>query len=404
MNIAFVINGTRGDVQPMVALATGLISRGHSITICCPRENEVLVTSHHCRFIPFGPSYKEMFRQNAENIKGGQTVSPSVTQIKQDTADQINRLPALIGDAELILGVGFVLGVHTVAEILKIPYRFVIFYPALLGTSSEDKLIYRLLFGFGKLMTNLMMRSFMNRKRIKAGLLPVSDIWKHWMGDEVIVACDREVNTVRQGVGFKFIQTGYPLLPEKNELPGYINTFISMGKPPVYIGFGSNPIIRPQAYQDLFMEVASSTGQRLVISKGWAELPAKSSENVLYVDEVSFSALFPLMSAIVYHGGTGTMAVAARAGIPQAAFPFMADQFENSRQIVRLGIGPQTCEFKKMTVVSLSEAVVACISGKRYKENAMELAEKLKKTDGLFITVGVLEGVIRDEVRGKRNE
>jgi len=79
-------------------------------------------------------------------------------------------------------------------------------------------------------------------------------------------------------------------------------------------------------------------------------LPENNTSDVLYVGEMPFESLFPRLSAIVYHGGTGTMAAAARAGIPQVAFPFMADQFENRKRIVQLGLGPNACDFKKILV------------------------------------------------------
>jgi UDP:flavonoid glycosyltransferase YjiC (YdhE family) len=87
------------------------------------------------------------------------------------------------------------------------------------------------------------------------------------------------------------------------------------------------------------------------------------------------------------------MALAARAGIPQAAFPFMADQFENQKQIVRLGIGPKTVDFKKMTSESLSAAVLECISNEQFRQNAAALALKLKDTDGVTMTVSVIEAI-----------
>jgi UDP:flavonoid glycosyltransferase YjiC (YdhE family) len=65
MTVSIVINGTRGDVQPMLALAIELIKKGHEIVFCAPLENEELVRRYNCPFIPFGPNYKELFAQNA---------------------------------------------------------------------------------------------------------------------------------------------------------------------------------------------------------------------------------------------------------------------------------------------------------------------------------------------------
>jgi len=394
MKIAIVVNGTRGDVQPMFALATGLIKNGHQIICCAPPENEELAERYSIPFVAFGPNYKELFKQNAQ-MKGGATKSPSPAQMKKETENQINLLPELLKGSDLVLGVGFVLGVHTVADILKVPYRFVIFYPILLGTSNSDPFINRLMFGFGKSMTNMVMKSFINKKRADVELQPIKDVWANWMGDHVVVACDKELNAVHEGVSFNFTQTGFILLPSQTGLPTNVEKFLNSGKPPVFIGFGSNPVSRPEKYNQIFDEVSKATNQRLIVSKGWADLSENNTSNVLYVDEMPFDLLFPRLTAIVYHGGTGTMAAAARAGIPQIAFPFMADQFENSKQIVKLGLGPKACDFKKISADILISSINECVTNKRYRENALEISTKLQNSNGLELTIELVENELR---------
>jgi len=181
------------------------------------------------------------------------------------------------------------------------------------------------------------------------------------------------------------------LMPSKNELPAEVETFLASGKPPVYIGFGSNPIVDAAKFSSVFEQVRDATGQRLIISKGWAEFPATNTRDILYVDELPFDRLFPRLAAIVYHGGTGTMAAVARAGIPQAAFPFMGDQFENRNQIAKLGLGPATCDFKTMTAKEISSAITACVTTDIYKKNAAAVSQKLQHVNGLELTIQLIE-------------
>lgn len=391
MKIACVILGTRGDVQPMVALATGLIKKGHEVIICAPSENEELARNYNCQFIKFGPEIKKEVRENPEKQKGGVAVQISPSQGRKIIGDQINLLPDLLRGVDLILGAGIVVGVQTTADILKVPYRLVAFYPVILGTTKDDPLKNRMMFGFGRAMMNILMKGFINKNRAKFGLPPIKDLWEHWMGENVIIACDKELNPAREGVFFAFTQTGFMLLPSKTGLPGNVEDFLNSGKPPVYIGFGSNPIANPEKYGQIFEKVRDATNQRLIISKGWADLPGSDTDDILYVDEMPFELLFPRLAAIIYHGGTGTMAAVARAGIPQAAFPFMGDQFSNRDQIVKLGLGPNTCDFKKMTAEAISEAITECITDDTYKNNAVDLTKKLQNEDGIELTVQLIE-------------
>jgi len=387
MKIACVILGTRGDVQPMIALSTGLIKNGHEVIICAPPENEELAMRYDCQFVAFGPGIKKKLKENPQKQKGGVAVKITPKEGKKFTGDQINLLPGIIKGVDLVLGAGIVPGVQTAADILKVPYRYVAFYPVILGTTKDDPFIDRMMFGFGRTMMNMLMKGFINKNRARFGLPPIRDIWKHWMGENVIIACDKELNAARDGSAFPFTQTGFMLLPSKITLPGNVGDFLNAGEPPVYIGFGSNPISGPEKYSQMFPQVRDATGQRLIISKGWADLPENNSRDILYVDEVPFELLFPRLAAVVYHGGTGTMAAIARAGIPQAAFPFMADQFANRKQIVKLGLGPGTCDFKKMTAEAISSAITECVTNDIYKKNSVEMSQRLQNVNGIDLTV-----------------
>jgi len=391
MKIACVVLGTRGDVQPMVALATGLIKNGHEVIVCAPPENEELVLQNGCLFVTYGLNLKNAIKENPEKQKGGLALKFSPALGKKITLDQMTLVPELIKGVDLVLGAGLAFGVQTAADKLKVPYRYVAFYPIMLGTSKDDPLKNRMLFGFGRSIMNMMLKGFVNKNRAKAGLPPIKGIWEHWVGENVIVACDRELNEARDGVAFQFIQTAFMILPSKNILPDNVVDFLNEGKPPVYIGFGSNPIENPEKYTVMFEKVRDGTGQRLIISKGWANFRAIETHDILYVDEMPFELLFPRLAAVIYHGGTGTLATIARAGIPQAAFPFMADQFDNRKQIVKLGLGPNTCDFKKITAEAISTAIKECISNDRYRKTAESISKKLQNSNGIELTVQLIE-------------
>jgi vancomycin aglycone glucosyltransferase len=391
MKIACVVLGTRGDVQPMVALATGLINNGHEVIICAPPENEELVRQNGCQFVTYGLNLKNAIKENPEKQKGGVALKFSPALGKKITEDQMTIVPELIKGSGLVLGAGLVFGVQTAADLLKVPYRFVAFYPIMLGTTKDDPLKNRMLFGFGRSVMNLMLKGFVNKKRAKLGLPPIRDIWEHWVGENIIVACDKELNAARDGVAFHFTQTGFMILPSQTALPPEVTGFLDSGKPPVYIGFGSNPIENPEKYTAMFTRVRDATGQRLIISKGWADFPPNDTHDILFVDEMPFDLLFPRMAAAIYHGGTGTMATIARAGIPQAAFPFMADQFDNRKQIVKLGLGPATCDFKKISADAISSAITECVSNLKYRKNAEAIAQRLQNVNGIELTVQYIE-------------
>ena len=339
----------------------------------------------------FWPKSQKGSKRRPKQTKRRSCVKISPKEGKKVISDQINLLPKILYGADLILGVGIVFGVHTAADILKVPYRFVIYYPIVLGTTSDDPLKNRIMFGFGRSMINMFIKGFINKNRANFSLPPIKDVWSHWLGEKVIVACDQELNKARAGVSFPFTQTGFMMLPSKNDLPDNVKNFCNSGNPPVYIGFGSNPIADTEKFKLIFEKVRNDTNQRLIISKGWADLPESNSSDILYVDELPFDLLFPKLAAAIYHGGTGTMASIARAGIPQAAFPFMADQFANRDNIFKLSLGPKTCNFKEMTADSISTAINECINNNTFKNNAIDLSNKLNISNGTERTILLIE-------------
>ena len=85
------------------------------------------------------------------------------------------------------------------------------------------------------------------------------------------------------------------------------------------------------------------------------------------------------------------MAEVTRAGIPQAAFPFIADQFANRDQIEKLELGPNTCDFKNITPEVISAAIMECITNDKYRKNALEISGRLKNINGIDLTVRLIE-------------
>jgi Glycosyl transferases, related to UDP-glucuronosyltransferase len=399
MKISIVVYDTRGGVQPMLALAVGLLKKGHDVVFCANPENEKLVTSYQCPFIPFGPNIRQQLKACAAAKKSPDSFS-SAKGLKNEIAKQIELLPAIIQGSDLVLASGIVFGVRSAAEIANIPFRMVIFYPSALGPGKDGSFAERLKYKMGLTILNAFLKGTINKKRKEAGIAPLKNIVKYFGGEHIIVASDAILNQVQEGVRATYTQTGYMFLPPLQGLPDEVERFIASGNPPVFISFGSNPIADPDKLTDIFEEVSRKTNQRLIISRGWAELAhVNSSPDILYVDDMPFEMLFPKMAAVVHHGGSGTMAYVAKAGIPQVAFPYMFDQFENRKTIVTLGLGPQSCDFKKISAQVLIAVINECISNDTYRKNAFEIAQKLQDSKGLESTIALIEKMDKTKIR-----
>ena len=70
-HLTILAAGTRGDVEPYIALALGLLGAGHKVTLGANAEFRPLVESHHVPFQPLGVDYLAL----AETPQGRKALS-----------------------------------------------------------------------------------------------------------------------------------------------------------------------------------------------------------------------------------------------------------------------------------------------------------------------------------------
>jgi len=390
MKITLVACGSRGDVQPMLALALGLQGAGHEVLLTVPPEHATRVEPHGCPVRPLGAGFED------NPVFAGASARAFGRFIKQELQDEIRELPEIARGTDLVLATGLVFGVPSVAEHLGVPYRMVTFAPvAMLGT-SRDPLWIRLAAWAARVATNAGFKRLLNGERARLGLAPVSDVLASWAGERAIAASDPALTRLPAGAIPKTVQTAYMHLPSSGKLGPELQAFLEAGPPPVYVGFGSMPIERAAAVGRMLGEVARRLQRRLVVLSSGATLDALAGDPLcLVIGDEPHDQLFPRVAAVVHHGGAGTVATAARAGVPQIVAPVLADQTHWRRQVTQLGLGPHVAGMKRLSARSLAGAISECLSNPAYAERARETASKLEGTDGVALTVELIESDYR---------
>ena len=261
-------------------------------------------------------------------------------------------------------------------------------FSGFLGT-THDPIGVRLVRGLAERYADLVYGSALGRGRAALGLPRARGVMSQLMGPGTIAATDPALTVLPDGARLVATQTGYPVLVEADELSDELRRFLSAGPPPIYAGFGSMPVANRERLSKILVEAAERAGQRLVISRGWAGIAAVGHEDAcLFVDEVPHSLLFPEVSAVIHHGGAGTVATAARAGVPQIVLPAAADQFLWRGQVARLGLGPRAPMLRFVSAASLAKAITAAVNDQTYRRRAQEVAGRLRAApDGVATTV-----------------
>jgi UDP:flavonoid glycosyltransferase YjiC (YdhE family) len=179
--------------------------------------------------------------------------------------------------------------------------------------------------------------------------------------------------------GFYFLDLAKNYTPEPE-----LKAFLDAGPPPVYIGFGSIVLDDPNEMTKLIFEAVRKTGQRALVSKGWGGMGADElgkPDDVFMLGNCPHDWLFKQVSCVVHHGGAGTTAAGITAGRPTVVVPFFGDQPFWGSMVARAGAGPPPIPNKELTADKLSEAIKICLE-RASQEKAHELAAKIATENG----------------------
>ena len=188
--------------------------------------------------------------------------------------------------------------------------------------------------------------------------------------------------------------SGYWFLDRDREWapPKRLTEFIDSGPQPISIGFGSMTGKPAEELLKLTVESLRLIGQRAILLGGWANTdPLALPETVLQIDAVPHDWLFPRMSAVIHHGGSGTTAAGLRAGVPSILVPFFGDQPYWGRRVQALGVGPRPIQRKSITVKKLTRAIHQAINDQTMRQEAAALGNRIRAEDGVQSAVAFIQ-------------
>jgi vancomycin aglycone glucosyltransferase len=353
MRVLLSTIGSRGDVQPLVALALQLTALGQQVRLCAPPDFREWIDTLGIGFAPIGPEV----RGTAKSTPAVGRVKPTPEQMRQiaavTVATQFEVVPAAAEGCDILVGGGALqIALCSIAEHRGIPYVYASYCPIGLPSSHHAPPAWQgdaptdgpadnsKLWAEDARRWNDSWGVALNSHRTAAGLTPVADVRSHIFTDKPWLAADPALAPWPEDADAEVdvVQTGAWILPDERPLPPELETFLEGGEPPVYFGFGS--IRAPEDLSKSMIEAARALGRRALVLRGWADLSLVDDEpDCLSIGEVNQQALFKRVAAAVHHGGAGTTTTAARAGAPQVVIPQHYDQHYWARRIHHLGIG-----------------------------------------------------------------
>uniref|UniRef100_A0A6B2L0G3 sterol 3beta-glucosyltransferase n=1 Tax=Arcella intermedia TaxID=1963864 RepID=A0A6B2L0G3_9EUKA len=394
--------GSRGDVQPFIALSLELIKQGHTVTIATHEAHEKFVRSFETiRYAKLAGDPKELMKLCVENdMFSSSFIKEGLAHFKTFLRDLLTSgyQACKEGTDVIIQNPPAMAGVH-IAEKLKIP----LFVGFTMPWSRTKYFPHGFANSFGNSWTNyytyvaidfamwMPIKDLFDDFRMKELNLPAASSTEGcslvhtrkvphlYCWSPSVLPKPRDWEDHIHITGYWFVDTTGHYKP-----PAALKEFLEKEPKALYIGFGSITIPDPDGLTHIILEALTETGQRAVISAGWGGLGIGNinNPNVYLLNEVPHDWLFPQVAAVIHHGGAGTTAAGLRAGVPTAIVPFFGDQYFWGSRIEQLGVGvPYTC-IKYLTSKKLASIIKTLVTNQEMKDRAKSLGEHIRDQMG----------------------
>ena len=418
MNVLILTLGTRGDVQPYVALGAGLKGAGHEVTLVTGKGFEATVSGRGLRYVALdvdllelaqSPEGRAALRSPKAALGMARGLMPAMRKMLVDEWEA-----AAASRADAVVYHPKALGGRHVAEALGVPGFLALPVPALSPTGAFPVPVLplpdlrgglnRLSYGAFSRSITLPYRGMVNRWRERTLGLPALPLLSNELelgGEPVfkLYPCSPRVVPVPADWDARSAMTGYWFLDRESgwRPPGELAEFLQGGPPPVYVGFGSTAP-DPEGSRAAALVALERLGLRGVLATGRRGMP---TPEVIEIEGAPHDWLFPRMAAVAHHGGAGTIAEGLRAGKPTAVFPSnFGDQLFWGRRVHALGAGPEPVPQKRLAIERLVAAIRAITEDEGVRRRAAELGEEIRAEDGVARAVETVAGRTSGESSG----
>jgi vancomycin aglycone glucosyltransferase len=333
--------GTRGDVQPALALALELRKLGHTVRLCISPNFVDWAKSLGLEARPMGVE----MRMPAQGAGKTPTLTPEELRRLRASmpdliSDQFETIGAAADGCDVIVGANaHQYAAPSIAERAGIGCVTAVYAPVSMptpdlapppppGHAAEGATSASIEERWRNVASAWNERALerVNHNRRRLGMDPIDDVLEYVLTDHTWLAADAALAPVPATPGRKILQTGTWVLADRTPLPPDLEAFLESGEPPVFAGFGSMPAAAGVSRQ--LIAAVRAVGRRILVSRGWAGLEVMdNAPDCFLVGEVSHDMLFPRVAAVVHHGGAGTTAAAARAGVAQVITPVFGEPF-----------------------------------------------------------------------------
>ncbi|NKQ55054.1 glycosyltransferase family 1 protein [Amycolatopsis sp. K13G38] len=390
MKVLLLTTGSRGDIQPFIALACALNTDGHQVTLRAPTSATPLAESYGVRVAPFGDDWSEIladpdtraaFETGGRGFRGRALDTRSAPRLYREIRRAYSKMAWDADeslDFDLVVHQAFVPG-HRIAGEMGVPAVPVCLQPMWVPTRS-----------FPNPSTTFPVPRELNRASYLATELRVRTLSGRWRDPDSLVlqAFSRHLLPGSADYPESVHTTGFWFVPESAP-PADLRKFVAAGEPPVCVTLGSSA--EQPGVRQVVADAVRLTGLRTVVVDG--STGTDSAGRVLHVGHAPFDWLLPRVAAVVHHGGSGTTGAALAAGRPQIVRPSLTEQNFFAQRVHALGVAPAPRPLGQLSAGELARAVVETVNDREMAARAGEWRGLIRAEGGVAEAVRALESV-----------
>lgn len=418
MRVALLSAGTRGDVQPFLALAWALRERGHTVALAVPVNFVSLCERAGFEAYSMGVDAEAILRSEAgaNALTRGDLWAFAGLLLE---VDRKHDAEANAGAAAAMAGANVAVANLLVAERTAamaakagIPMAQVCAAPLAPTAAFPSPLLTTWNPGIGwlnRLSTDLILRAFIWSIREPLGnlraSLNVAPYQNHTLSEadrrgglvlhgwsEVVAERPADYLENHRVTGFWSVPAGLRSALGEAGQDADLESWLDEGPPPIFFGFGSMPVVDPARTLEDIAVAARETGVRALVGAGWSKLGVVDHTHVLVRSGFDHARVLPRCVAAVHHGGAGTTAASLTAGLPTWVCAVLADQPWWGARCSALGVGGWS-HLRKTDADGFTDAIQT-LQRAEVRERAAAVGARLRAEDGLARAVELVEQVL----------
>lgn len=425
MRILIATIGTRGDVQPYLALAAGLKAAGHDVALCTCERFANWIGQFNVTHLPLDDSLLKLLESPAgrlligqlDSVWGGLKTARSVLQQVRPMNERLVADAWAASEAwrpDVIVYHPKLFCMPAISARRGIPAVLAPLIPMQVATGdapfwgmprlplgrSYNQLTWRVVESLTQLGTRGYLRTWrhahdpqeLSRQSTPSQLTPDAPITVLHGYSDAVSPRPADWPSHAHVCGYWFLDDAIGSDGAAWQPPAALLRFLEQGPAPVYIGFGSMASADVTSATARVLAAVAQAGVRAVLARGWGGLAHAALPNAVFaLDEAPHTWLFPRMAAVVHHGGAGTTAAGLRAGRPTLICPFGLDQPFWGDRIAKLGAGPAPLPQKRLNAQSLGAALTELVTQAGFRESATRIGAAIQAQDGVATAVALIE-------------